>query len=346
MTPSSPTPAPASSPGPTPLTALDRAHGALLGLALGDALGMPTQSMPRREIQERFGRIDGLREAPADQPIAPSLPAGSITDDTEQALILARLVIQGDGRVDAHDFAEALIAWEQDMIARGSRDLLGPSTKAALEKLQAGVSAEETGRYGTTNGAAMRIAPVGIAHPVGPGLLPAVLEASQVTHRTGLGISGAAAIAGAVSAAVDGADTDAALEAAVTAATAGEQLGNWIAGASIPARLAAFRRLLAPLDDAAREDLLAEVVGTSVQSQESVVAALLLVDVGREDPYGALCTAASLGGDTDTVAAMAGAVLGALHGPGAFPAPALRTVLELNRLDLLPLAQQLLALRR
>lgn len=328
------------------LTTPDRAHGALLGLALGDALGMPTQSLPHERIAALHGRVDRLLDAAGDQPIAPGMPAGSITDDTEQALLLARLLLDGDGHVDPHALAAALISWEQDMIARGSRDLLGPSTKAALEKLQAGVPVEETGRYGTTNGAAMRIAPVGIAVAPGDALLDAVVEASQVTHLTGLGISGAAAIAGAVSAALEGADTDEALEMALGLAQQGASSGSWIAGASIPARVRAFRAPLRGLDAAARDEFLRDVVGTSVQSQESVVTALLLVDLGRDDPFEALCTAASLGGDTDTVAAMAGAVLGALHGTDAFPSAMTAQVREVNGLDLAPLAEELLALRR
>ncbi|HEX7350838.1 ADP-ribosylglycohydrolase family protein [Brachybacterium sp.] len=323
----------------------EAAIGALTGLALGDALGMPTQSLPRARIRDRFGRIEGLLDGPDDQPIAPGMPAGSITDDTEQALLLAELVIAGDGQVDPHRFAEALIAWEQDMIRRGSRDLLGPSTKVALEKLQAGVPVEETGRFGTTNGAAMRIAPVGIAHAPGTGLLEAVVTASEVTHRTGLGISGAAAVAATVSAAVDGADTDQALDSAVSAAAQGAHLGNWVAGASIPDRFTAFRAPLRAMAPRERDAFLYDVVGTSVQSQESVVAALLLVDLGRSDPFATLCLAASLGGDTDTVAAMAGAMLGALHGPEAFPSTAVQQVLEVNRLDLAPVARQLLAVR-
>ena len=50
------------------------------------------------------------------------------------------------------------------MIDRGSLDLLGPSTKAALEELRAGAEPGTTGRTGTTNGAAMRVTPVGIAY--------------------------------------------------------------------------------------------------------------------------------------------------------------------------------------
>lgn len=336
---------PAASSNDDPVSDADRAHGALLGLALGDALGMPTQSMRRDAIRARFGRVDRLRDAADDQPIAPGMPAGSVTDDTEQALIVARLLLEGDGHVDPHAFADALIAWEADMIARGSRDLLGPSTKAALDRLQHGVPVEESGRSGTTNGAAMRVAPVGIAHRPGPALLEAVVEASQVTHRTSLGISGAAAIAAAVSAGVDGADADAALDAAVAAAQQGEHLGAWIAGASIPARFLAFRDGFRRAGSERREDLLAEVVGTSVQSQESVVAALLLIDAGRDDPFAALCTAASVGGDTDTVAAMAGTVLGAVHGPSAFPTDQVRLVRETNPFDLRSVSRRLLDLR-
>src|SRR5699024_3517961 len=115
------------------------------------------------------------------------MPAGSVTDDTEQALIVAQLLLDGDGSVEPRSFAHALISWEEDMVARGSRDLLGPSTKAAISALQSGASPEEAGRNGTTNGAAMRVAPVGIAHPPGAGLIDAVVSASQVTHHTGLG---------------------------------------------------------------------------------------------------------------------------------------------------------------
>ncbi|MFZ2625001.1 MAG: ADP-ribosylglycohydrolase family protein [Propionibacterium sp.] len=324
----------------------DRAHGALLGLAIGDALGMPTQSLARETIRERYGRITGFLGADDAQPIAPGMPAGSVTDDTEQAVLVGRLLVEGDGRIDAHVLAQALLDWEASMIERGSFDLLGPSTKAALAALQAGTPIEEAGRYGTTNGAAMRIAPVGIAYPVGRGLLEAVVGASRVTHHTGLGISGAAAIAAAVSAGIDGEWVPSALEAAVDAARDGERLGHWIAGASIAERFQAVRPRARTLGERAFADFLYQVVGTSVQSQESVVSALLIADRYHERPFEGLTVAASLGGDTDTVAAMAGAVLGACRGAAAFPPEAGAIVESVNALDLEPLANRLLALRR
>ncbi len=323
----------------------DRAYGALIGVAIGDALGMPTQSLSRETIRLRYGQITDFIDADADQPIAPNMRACSVTDDTEQAVLLGQLLLAGGGHVEPEPFAAALLAWEQSMIDRGSLDLLGPSTKAALSALQSGTSITEAGRYGTTNGAAMRIAPVGVAFRPGPALLAAVVEASRVTHHTGLGISGAAAIAAAVSTGVSGGDVASALDAAVEAAREGESRGHWVAGASIPARLVALRPHARTLDAEHFADYLYEVVGSSVQSQESVVSALLIADRYADEPFEGLGVAASLGGDTDTIAAMAGAVLGACHGAGAFPASARTTVEFVNNLDLASLARRLLEIR-
>ncbi|MHA6627982.1 ADP-ribosylglycohydrolase family protein [Pseudonocardia sichuanensis] len=322
----------------------DRALGALYGLALGDALGMPTQSMSRPGIAARYGTVDRLLDGAPDQPIAPGLPAGTVTDDTEQALLLARLLIEGGGSVDPVVFATALEDWEQDMIRRGSLDLLGPSTRRALTRLKEGESPDETGRDGTTNGAAMRVAPVGIA-VAGPRLLDAVVAASRVTHNTGLGIAGAAAVAAAVSAGIAGAGLPAALDAAERAAGAGAARGHWVAGGDIAARLRWVRGWVRGMSRAELADAVAEVVGTSVAANESVVAAFALAEGLGADPHAALTTAASLGGDTDTVAAICGAVLGAHHGVAGLPADLLSQVRAVNRLDLDALVDGLLALR-
>jgi ADP-ribosylglycohydrolase len=74
-------------------TRRERAIGALVGLAVGDALGMPTQGLSPERIRSTIGRVTGLLPAPPDHPIAAGLPAGSVTDDTEQALLRADLLI-------------------------------------------------------------------------------------------------------------------------------------------------------------------------------------------------------------------------------------------------------------
>ena len=141
---------------------LSRAYGAFAGLALGDALGMPTQAMSPEQIRAVYGRVTGLVDGDASQPYAPGMPAGSVTDDTEQALLIASLLVRGRGSssghvaLDAGDFSHALLSWEDSMIERGSLDLLGPSTKAALERVRAGEDPLTVGGLGTTNGARAR----------------------------------------------------------------------------------------------------------------------------------------------------------------------------------------------
>jgi ADP-ribosylglycohydrolase len=76
-----------------------------------------------------------------------------------------------------------------------------------------------------------------------------------------------------------------------------------------------------------------------------VPAAFGVLALHPDDPWAACCEAAGLGGDTDTIAAMAGAIGGAVHGAAAFPPDAVATVLAVNGLDLGHRADALLALR-
>src|SRR5450756_1165677 len=174
----------------------DRARGALYGLAIGDALGMPTQMLSRQQITRRWGPLlTGFEAAPPGHPIAAGMPAGAVTDDTEQAVLLARLLLSSSAsRVDPRELAAALAAWERGMAARGSLDLLGPSTRRAIDAVLAGTPPEEAGASGDTNGAAMRIAPVGIMVAAGnlTALADAVQEASLVTHNTSVALAGPA----------------------------------------------------------------------------------------------------------------------------------------------------------
>lgn len=325
---------------------MTRAHNALIGLAVGDALGMPTQSMSRAAIAARYGRVDRLLDAADDQPIAPGMPAGSITDDTEQALLLARLLIAGEGRLEPRELADALQAWEDDMRARGSLDLLGPSTKAALVALAGGASPEESGRFGTTNGAAMRIAPVGIAFPPGDALLDAVIQASRPTHNTGLALSAAAIVAAVVSAGIEGATLPDAIADALDVGDAAARRGHWSAGASVPAKARWALGQIDGRDDEDIVDFVADVIGTSVSSQESVVGAIILSHHFADRPFEALCRAASIGGDTDTVAAIAGAMLGATSDDPPAPADVVSQVTSVSHVDLEAPANSLMDLRR
>ncbi|XBH20987.1 ADP-ribosylglycohydrolase family protein [Jonesiaceae bacterium BS-20] len=324
-----------------------RARGAFYGLALGDALGMPTQSMSRSEIVQDYGAITRLVPAGPRQRIAAGMPAGAITDDTEQAVLLAELLVAGDGQIDPMVFATRLLEWERAMAAKGSLDLLGPSTKAAVQMLADGGSVAESGRFGSTNGAAMRITPVGIAHDSSDmsRFVDAVVEASAVTHNTTLGIGSAAAVGAAISAGVRGASQPETIEVAIAAATEGEKRGYWIAGGSIAQRTNWAVNYLKPLSRAEQINAVENVIGTSVASQESVVATLALAAV-TTDPWQSLCQAAEVGGDTDTIAAMLGAILGARLGISAWPDTEIAILERVNSLKLNPLIDQLLHLRQ
>jgi ADP-ribosylglycohydrolase len=329
-----------------------RARGALYGLAIGDALGMPTQMLSRDQIRGRWGTmLTGFQEPPPDHPIAAGRPAGAITDDTEQAVLLGRLLVKGNGTVDPREFAAALAAWERSMAERGLLDLLGPSTKDAVAAILAGTPLDEAGAFGNTNGAAMRITPAGIATDLGghsdrdlTTLVDRVVAVSRVTHNTSLALAGAAAVAAAVSAGVGGADTVTATAVAIRAARIAAGRGNWVAGADVAARIEWATSLTADRSAADAADLIYTLIGTSLAAQESVPAAFAVLSAVPDDPWQACLLAASLGGDCDTIAAMAGAVSGACHGVAAFPAEAI-DVIDAHDLGLTALADSLYALR-
>jgi ADP-ribosylglycohydrolase len=325
----------------------ERAQGALYGLAIGDALGMPTQLMSREEVAACFGVLDGFREPRDDHMIAAGLPAGSITDDTQQALLVAAALLADGGHIDSEDLSRRLLAWAERARERGSLDLLGPSSSAAVAALVAGGPLDEAGRFGATNGAAMRITPVGLVASTDDldRLVDLVVEASRVTHHTGVAIAGAAAVAAAVSAGIDGASVAEATTSGIRAAELGQRRGEWVAGASIARRIAWAIGLVDAHDHDRTVSDIVELVGTSLATQESVPAAFAVLALHPDDPWQACLTAASLGGDSDTIAAMTGAVAGACHGMDRWPGDAVRTVCEINNLDLETLAENLLALR-
>lgn len=334
---------------------LSHAHGALAGLALGDALGLPTQEMSPAQIRAVYGRITGLVDGDASQPYAPGMPAGSVTDDTEQALLVASLLIRGrgssSGRValNAVEFAHALLAWEDSMIERGSLDLLGPSTKAALDRVRAGEDPLTVGGEGTTNGAAMRVTPIGIAVSTEDpeAFAEAVWSSCRVTHATRQGFQSAALVAAAVSMGIDTARSTSPnlrglLWKALTYVDSLPERGAWTPDPDV---VAATRRAMQLAVNPASSSLeyLAEQVGTSVASAHAIPMAFALL--ARDPSPQALMDAANIGGDTDTIGAIAGAILGAALGVEVLPTDSLSMIEEVSHLGLSTVAGDLLVLR-
>ena len=98
---------------------LDRSLGALVGGALGDALGMPTQLLSPAQIKASYGFVDSFISPSDDHPVSKGLPAGAVTDDTEQTLLLGRILLESGASFDHKRWVNALIAWERDVKLRG-----------------------------------------------------------------------------------------------------------------------------------------------------------------------------------------------------------------------------------
>jgi ADP-ribosylglycohydrolase len=358
----------------------DRALAAFYGLAIGDALGMPTQNFTQSDIYHRFpDGITKFEPAPADQPITPNYPAGTITDDTEQALIVAKLLIAGKGQINQKDFAKSLASWHKQKIKNNTADALGPSTLKALELLKQGDP--NPGRFGDTNGAAMRITPVAIAHPptrltnlvetkpakkanyksehftkmdtkiLSRRITSPILNASILTHNTGNGLASATAVGLMISSLIDGSQLVDAVDNVQFVTDMYNNAFGFQVGAYVSERLA--YALSNPLHPWATYTM----IGTSSKANESIPAVFSLLNPLLEQEsninqvtlqhlaYDQLLTAASLGGDTDTIAAMFGAIIGARFGMHVFPADMIETVKKVNTLKLEELVQQLLKIR-
>ncbi len=329
-------------------TLVDRAAGCLAGLALGDATGMPGELWVPERIRQTWGWVHGFHPAPAGHEIVDGFRAGQVTDDTQQAFMLAATIRDAGGEVRAEDVARELVAWA-DRVGASEGNFLGPSSARAIGLLRGGADPYTTGAGGDTNGAAMRIAPVGLVRRPDDldALVDAVAEASVMSHDTGVAISGASLVAGVISAAVEGADLDAAIRTGLTAAEMGRLRGRQTVAASVPARA----RLAVELAGHAEDDRdflreLYDVVGAWVTTTESVPAAVGLLVRGAADPVRVTELAANLGGDTDTIGAMAGAMAGALSGLAAIPPATLAVLTSVNGIDPVAMAADLIAVRR
>lgn len=323
---------------------MQRAHGCLAGLALGDALGLPAEMLAPETIAAWYGEIRGLTIIDARHPHH-RLPLGSVSDDTDQALMLAHLLAE-DGEVRPRHLADRLLAWSATPRVRDN-NFLGKATRQALEALAAGAPVESAGR-GETIGAAMRIAPVALACASRDRLIEQVVNACLPTHNTQPAISGAMAVAFGVQAALE---PDATVRSMIVAAGEGARIGGaqgaWAWTPPLDRRLAWAVRAIEgqTLPQATR--FVYDVIGVGEAPWELVTAAFVLLQAAGGMPMPALLAAANCGGDTDTLGAIVGALGGALCGIDSLDQAMLAQVLRVNGLEreLEPLARQLVALR-
>ena len=292
--------------------------GGLYGQALGDAFAMPAHIHPDDTARD-FGWLDSWQAAPADHLVHAGLPAGRITDDSEQAFSIAQAVIAA-GAVTLEAVVDGLLAW-YERVDGDQSPYVGPSTRRGIQALKRGEDPKTTGLWGDTNGAPMRIAPIGLLHP--GDIAAAVRDTATVcmpTHFTQPAVSGAAAVAAAVSMAMlDGVSLSAVIQAGLLGAELGRQHGRKWFGASVSFKI---RQALAIAHSGqtvqTRLRRLYDEVGATLNVPETVGSAFGLLAMAEGDPKQTAILAANLSGDADTIAAIACAIAGTYAGFEAF----------------------------
>ncbi len=340
----------------------DHILGSLATAAIGDAMGAATEQHTTQEIIEKFGGLLRELKAPDSETFSAGNLPGQITDDTSQMFALAEALIETGGELTEEAWIQKLLEWSRTSpMAR----MMGPTTRPLLEAIAEGrdtstigVAGESTRRmtsFGATNGAAMRIAPAGLVYP---GDIESAVRlawlTSRPTHDTQIAAAGAGAIAAGVAHALEpGADVDSVAEACLQGARLGEDLGaregRRVPGPSI------VRRIEIAIEEARRSSSLQEAitrieasVGNSVMMVESAPAAVGVFVAGKGDPLESVVGGTNIGNDTDTIAAMAGSIAGALHGMSRVPSQLFETVRSVNTENIEDLAGGLaeIALRR
>jgi poly(ADP-ribose) glycohydrolase ARH3 len=302
----------------------DRIRSALLGTAIGDAIGRPFEGRPR----VRAADLDAW--AVSDAPL-------TWTDDTAMTLALGEVLADRGPDVDLQQLGDAFRAAYDTEPGRG----YGAGPPRVFAAAARGVAYEDAARalfsgagsFG--NGAAMRAAPAGCVHP-GDVAAAVALGRRQalVTHAHPIGRDGAGAVAGLVAALLRVQPDEPPVEVVPRAvATVGAE------GIEPELEAALLRaRCLEDPDPAA----IAAALGTGISALETVPAAVACLCAGGGDPERVVRTAVLLGGDTDTIAAIAGALVGAMVSASAWPAAWLARLEQHDRI--VSLADRLAAL--
>ncbi len=317
-------------------------YDALVGLAYGDSLGMPVEMWPRECGIKKVGRVEQLLPGQPGNLITSNLVKGEITDDTHISMVLCQQLIE-EGDIIPEHFLYRLMNWVDNN--EKNAKLIGTSTQKAVELVRQGYSLEEICLFGETNGGAMRIAPVGIFFDLREfdTFMSKVHLSCSPTHNSAVAISGAAAIAAAVSYGVHvGDDIDEMLFWVRRAAIAGRKFGRDLGYPHIEKRLDLIFSLFDQnKDEDLREEILHTALGTSVQTIDSVPTSLAAVVYCQGRIKDALYFTANLGGDTDTISAMTGAICGALNGTNQIPEEDIELIEKVNNINFAALAERI-----
>jgi len=282
-----------------------RARGCLIGLAIGDALGSPTEGKKISDIKSRWGRVTDFLSQ--DQ---------SGTDDTEYALFSARLLLKHERALTSEIVADA---WKRDIISDNNRYKgAGFSEMLTIANLQAGLIPPLSGQHlhSWSDGLAMRVAPYGIAASGDPLLAATLAGIDGAVSHADEGIFSGQAVAAAVALAMTGAEAD---DLSTTALKVIPE-DSWTAraikkGVAIANESADVWTALEPLS----QNLVCHYYHWADIAPEAVSLAFGILTAARGDFTESVLGAINIGRDADTIAAIVGAITGARSGIEAIP---------------------------
>jgi ADP-ribosylglycohydrolase len=338
-----------------------RATGCLAGAAIGDALGGPTEGHTPEAIQERYGGpVTGIVEPFYDdwQDRRPASPYhkgdGHVTDDTLMTSLLVIVYASKRDHLDAYDVADYLVPLmlsERVWIPELHRETIPLQRVFLAEKWlvtrlhHAHADPREAGVGNMVNcGAAMYMAPVGILNAANPGR--AYAEAIEIAgaHQSSYGREAAGVFAAAVAEAMTpGASVSSVAEACLELAKDGTRdaiRAVWAQAAGHTDCLAAapdLREAMRPYDLVGpdyRDPGLAARRPSRLHAIEELPIALGMLRIAHGDYRTAVLGGVNYGRDSDSIATMAGAIAGALHGMDAIPDTWAAAVAESSRIDL------------
>ena len=309
--------------------------GTIYGMALGDAMGMPSELWGREKVRKYFGKIEGLLDGPKENSVACNYKKGQFTDDTGQALVIVDSLNSTNFKPSSKDIATKLLKWAENEKAF-ENNILGPTSKVALANFRDGINSKAVTDKALSNGSAMRIAPIGcLFNPHDKEKLANfVYGVSEVTHTSDIAIAGAAMIAVAVSSAIENNDFNIVIKDVFEMEPIARSLGAETYSPSLTERIKIGIYLANEYRD--NEDLFLEklydIVGAGVNISESVPSAISIAYYAQ-DPNKCALLCANLAGDTDTIGAMATAICGAFKGIDYIKEEYIETLNTANNVD-------------
>ena len=283
-----------------------RFAGAMVGFAVGDAMGMPTQFLSREQILTCYGKpvTTFLRAHPGHA--SEFLPPGSYTDDTQLLIATAECLIE-HGRMEPARQAEAILSWH---VNTSPHRAPMRANELACKHLAAGKPWNKSGVYSSGCGAAMRMPPVGLLYyRQTDALVRAVLDSCLITHTDPKAKAAAVAVAYLIARLVQSGEK----------CSPGNQVLEVADCAhSIDSDMAAMLRWVIQVVDLPPEEALFEI-GTSSDAIEVLPAATYCFLKHPRRFADAVPTAANAGDASDSVAALAGSFVGAFAGLETIP---------------------------